>query len=382
MKALGSFLFSALLSVVTPASGPTEPDDVDSTRQSDAGETLTGSEEDDSLLDRVLLGGSVGRAGPQRADFATPDVLVVVYEEAWLDAVSAVVAAVPRSTHVQLLVSAEQSRAPELKRFARTHGASLHAVTLDTPWVRDYGPLQRIDGDGQVLWLDMHYASSRAHDDDVPMSLAGRWSVPYDRTDWTLDGGGIISNGAGLCAMTDATLTAAGVSADDEGAVRELASILGCEVIAQLPSLPDEPTGHADMIAQFVSRNRAIVVELDPNQNPADAAVVDTAARVLTLAAEATGRPLQITRVPAMYVEGELFSYVNGTRIGERFLTPWYDQVPTELQQRAYRALSDAMPGVSLMRIPADDVLDSAGAVHCITLGLSLPPVPARVSAP
>jgi agmatine/peptidylarginine deiminase len=155
--------------------------------------------------------------------------------------------------------------------------------------------------------------------------------------------------------------------------VHELASILGCEVIARIPSLAGEPTGHADMLAQFVSRDRAIVVALDPEQNPVDAVVVDTAARALSLAAAALGRPLQIIRVPALFVDGELFSFVNGTRIGERFLTPWFEQVPEELHRRAYRALSDAMPGVDLVRVPADGVLESAGAVHCITLGLSLP---------
>jgi agmatine/peptidylarginine deiminase len=45
--------------------------------------------------------------------------------------------------------------------------------------------------------------------------------------------------------------------------------------------------------------------------------------------------------------------------------------VPLWLEKEAYDALSASMPGVELVPVPADDMIELEGAVHCLALGLN-----------
>lgn len=339
----------------------------------DAGDNAAGME-DESLRQRVLLGSRVGTDGALRGDFVPPDAMLIAYEEAWINAVEAVLRVTVKSTSTYVLVSQSEARDASIVTWARAFDVTLVPVALDTPWVRDYGPLQRVSADGSVLWMDYHYGPGRPKDDDVPQLLSGRFGAVVDRSSVTLDGGAVVSNGSGLCSITDRSLDEAGVDADDDDSVAMLLGSLGCEVAAVIPDIEDEPTGHADMIVQFVSRDRAIVAELDPADHPDEAHLLDSAARVLALAASAAGQPLSIVRVPAEFddSEGTLFSFVNGTRLENAYLMPWFSSIEDSLAVRAEAALRAAMPGVSLVTIPSDDLASSGGLVHCITLGLSI----------
>lgn len=341
----------------------------------DDGGCLAGTDDEADARDRVLMGGPTGKLGPQRGDFVPPDMLLIAYENAWLGTVEAVAREAMPSTDVYVMVDPQDVHEQALVDWARTLGVTLLGLELDTPWVRDYGPLQRLAGQGRVVWLDFDYGPERRLDDEVPLSLVSRFGVPVERSSFSLDGGALVSNGSGLCAMTDRSLEEAGVDFNDDEAVESLLGTLGCEVMAALPDLPDEPTGHADMMVQFVARDRAMVIELDAADHPDEALLLDMAARAITLAARAAGQSLKIIRIPAAYDDGDgtLFSYVNGTRLRDRYLSPSFTAVEPALAYRADSALRSAMPGVTIVPIPSDDVLSSAGILHCITLGLSLP---------
>ena len=88
-------------------------------------------------------------------------------------------------------------------------------------------------------------------------------------------------------------------------------------------------------------------------------------------AAAALGQGLEVVRVPLVADGGAYFAYLNGTRIDDVYLVPSYRAVPRALQRRAYKALQAAMPGVTLVPVPSDEMVELGGAVHCITLGLS-----------
>src|SRR5437588_5601967 len=82
---------------------------------------------------------------------------------------------------------------------------------LQTPfgnaWVRDYGPfLVNSFGGGSEI-LDFEYAtassdSNRRLDDGVPSFVAAALGLPARKIPLRLEGGNILSNGAGLCIMT------------------------------------------------------------------------------------------------------------------------------------------------------------------------------------
>lgn len=340
----------------------------------DGGDRRAGILDEDDERMRVLLGPSADGWGLQRGDFVAPDLLLIVYEEAWLETIEAVATEALLTTDVHVLVDPGVVHDPWLNDWSRSLGVRLLAMNHDTPWIRDYGPLQRMGDPGRVVWLDFDYGPDRKLDDDVPLGLMNRFDMPLQRSAFTLDGGALVSNGMGLCAMTDRSLVEAGVAVEDVDAVEALLETLGCEVMAALPDLPDEPTGHADMMVQFVAPDGVMIIMLDDSEHPEEALLVEAGVRTLTVAAANAGQPLKVHRIPAAYDKsnGTLFSYVNGTRLRDRYLAPAFSAVDPALAQRAQLALREAMPRTAIASIPSDEVLASAGVLHCITLGLSV----------
>jgi agmatine/peptidylarginine deiminase len=68
---------------------------------------------------------------------------------------------------------------------------------------------------------------------------------------------------------------------------------------------------------------------------------------------------------------GEYRPYLDRLRLRDAFSMPVYQRRPTAKRARA--VLEAAMPGVEILRIPAWEMADLGGAVHCVALGLFVP---------
>jgi agmatine deiminase len=241
----------------------------------------------------------------------------------------------------------------------------------DSPWVRDYGPVQ-IEVGGDPVWLDFAYRGERGLDDGIPALLAEHLRIKLERYNVVLEGGALIGNGRGLCAMTEESLAETGVNPAEPEAVDWLLDRLGCRALALLPKLPGELTGHADMLAQFLAPDLVAVAEIDAAAAPAEARALELSVAALRAAAVQLGQPLEVLRLP-MPFEGETFySYVNGTPLRGYFLVPSYSQVSEEVEAEVYRRLDAALPHLELVPVPSDIMIGLGGAVHCMTLGLRL----------
>jgi agmatine/peptidylarginine deiminase len=143
-----------------------------------------------------------------------------------------------------------------------------------------------------------------------------------------------------------------------------------------LSALTGETTGHADIIAQFLSPDIVAVAMVDQDESSKLSAELEETVESLVATASAIGQKLSIIRLP-IHIDGEYFySYVNGTRLRNAYLIPSFRNVPLETELMAYRAIRSAIPEVKLIPVPADHMVQRGGAVHCITLGLSLPRYP------
>src|SRR5690606_9964409 len=186
---------------------------------------------------------------------------------------------------------------------------------LDTPWIRDYGPLQTYEVTTGPLWLDFTYGWDRPLDDKMPRSLSRVLKARIETPSFDLDGGAVVSNGDGLCAITRTSLIDAGfVDLALEEPELFLAS-LGCRATAVLPTIPEESTGHADVITQFLDKGMAMVAWLDPSSNAGISAALDESAEYLATAAELGGYHLDIVRIPIAVAGETFYSYVNATRL-------------------------------------------------------------------
>lgn len=314
-----------------------------------------------------------------RGDWEPVDLLLVGYDPSWEVSLKQLIEESDSRVRIQVVMPDDVrglAEAVAFRRWSRERCVTVLDADLDTPWVRDYGPVQVFER-GASLWQDYHYSDERWRDDALPWALAEAHRVPMDVEAPELDGGGIASNGRGLCAITERSLAASRIDFDDRAEVEAFASALGCRALAVVPALPAEQTGHVDVAMQFLGPRTVAVASMDAELAPDDAALLDYGAWLVSAAAEALGEPLRVVRVP-MWADGDVFyTYVNGTRVGDRFFVPSYQETGRPFEFEAYRALQRALPGVRLTPVPADAMVPLGGALHCITLGLNLPPTAA-----
>jgi agmatine deiminase len=312
-----------------------------------------------------------------RGDWDTPSALMVVYNSTWKRALGRLLSIAHADLPVYVLATPKDARSREFERWLRrVPFAGLVSIDLDTPWIRDYGPLEVVRPRG-ISWLDLSYApDDRPFDDAVPTLLGEVFQTINQREQFPLDGGGIISSGAGLCGITEATFRAVGVDTDDPEAVQSFLETVGCRTLALLPELPSESTGHVDMVAQFLTPDKVAIAVPTEDSSAIVRVALARARRALELAAEAHGQTLTFVELPIEIREERYYSYVNGLRTPSHYFVPSYSNVDRKLEREAHRRLSEALHGVNVVGVDSDEMIESGGAIHCVTLGLKQHLVP------
>jgi len=330
----------------------------------------------------IPIGTSVHYLGTQRAlegtlrgDWDTSAALLVVYNRNWQAAIQRLLAFAHDDLPVYVLATPRDARSAVFHRwFARVPFAGLVSMALDTPWIRDYGPIE-VQSKGEISWLDMIYApEDRPQDDAMPTLLGEVFDVPRQaEPQFHLEGGGIISNGEGLCGITEASLQDLGFAGAREDRWENFLETIGCRTLARLPQLPAEATGHVDMVAQFLSPTQVAIAAPTADSPPDVAEALLGARQSLAQAAEADGSKLEFVELPMVNHEDLYFSYVNGLRTPGHYFVPSYSQVDPALEALAHARLAGALAGVQVVGVDSDEMIENGGAIHCVTLGLKHP---------
>jgi agmatine/peptidylarginine deiminase len=328
--------------------------------------------------------------GLLRGDWDTRSALLVVYNRNWQGPIQRLLSYAHTDLPVYVLATPRDARSAAFHRwFARVPFAGLVSMALDTPWIRDYGPFE-VESKSGISWLDMIYApEDRPRDDAMPLSLSEIFETPRQAEPRLhLEGGGIISNGEGLCGITESSLQELGLADAREDQWEDFLEIIGCRTLARLPQLPSEATGHVDMLAQFLSPSLAAIAVPTEDSPPDVEEALLGARQALAQAAEADGRNLQFVELPLVNREDLYFSYVNGLRTPSHYFVPSYSRVDPALQALAHARLAQALAGVQVVGVDSDEMIENGGAIHCVTLGLKHPLRPrssrslARISSP
>ncbi|TPV93081.1 MAG: hypothetical protein B7733_22385 [Myxococcales bacterium FL481] len=311
-----------------------------------------------------------------RADFQSPHTVLLAFTASWPEAFDTMLVAITTSSRALIVLERTQSMsqlADWLSAFSESvrDKVQVSDIVVDTPWVRDYGPLELRAEDGDTVWLDASYHADRPADDDTPSALAlrlGRALVPVAAP---LEGGAIASNGDGFCVSTHEYFAERGLTPTDDATSAKLTAALGCESLVLVPALAREPTKHVDILVQFVAEDSVLVASIDPALDPIGAKRLDLAAATLKAAAAHDDITLAVHRITIPRIEGpRYYTYVNALRLPHAYLVPSYNAVNRSDQAQAYRDLSQALPGVPLVPVPADKMLALEGAVHCAAVGL------------
>lgn len=314
-----------------------------------------------------------------RGDFEAPDRVLLVFTALWANSTRAIAEqALESGAGVTLVLEAENPRA-KLDRLvtslSRRYGDRVTVLDgeVDTPWVRDWGPIQAVR-EGRVLWLDAEYQDpNRKLDDRTPAVLGPMFGAEVVELPWQLDGGAFISNGAGLCVLAFEYLEEHGIVWEAEDLGRLLAQ-LGCRATALVPTLLGEQTKHADMIGQFVAPDRLLMAELidGVDGHSEDALRLRAAQRGILRAAATLGIELEIVFVPTPPARphSNPRSYVNGLRLSDRYLMPSYPDLGGRWDREARAAVQRALGEVRVVPIDTSTMIGSGGAIHCSALGL------------
>lgn len=289
--------------------------------------------------------------------------------------VSALAAA---GNRVRLLVNGAE--AEERARAALGSAAELIPARYGDIWLRDTGPIFALAPEGRVAlrfrtnsWGGKYDLPDDATVGDAMAEAAG---VPVRRFDFVLEGGAIDHDGAGTFLTTRQTL----LNPNRNGWTREqaeaaLAAAFGARQVIWIDEglLGDHTDGHIDNIARFVAPGR-VVCQAPAGADDPNAAILDAIAARLSEATDASGRKLDVVRIPGVGLYrnalGEVSpaSHMNFAIANGVVAVPVYG-TPTE--RAALAALQEVFPGRKVVGIPSRGLLGSGeaggGSFHCIT---------------
>ena len=78
--------------------------------------------------------------------------------------------------------------------------------TTNTIWMRDYGPIFYKNKYGDLNILKIHYKHHRKYDKLLPFDFSYRFDIPITKIDTIMEGGNFITNGDGICIVSDKVL--------------------------------------------------------------------------------------------------------------------------------------------------------------------------------
>ncbi len=256
---------------------------------------------------------------------------------------------------------------------------------VDTIWARDFGPVVVRTGDGSAHFVDSDYDDGdRPKDDNIPPVLAAQMRAKCLPSLLSIEGGNLLSNGAGLCLTTSKIVADNVLRGYEHAQISPLfRNTFQCDQVAILEPLVGEPTGHVDMFATFTSANTVLVARMDSAIDPVNAAILDRNAKTLSQIRTPHGQ-MRVERIPMPVPEKGLWrSFTNVLYFNGILMMPTYDGVDPRMQRSAAETYRRLLPGWDVHGIDCTKLIQLGGAVHCVTLNLpDLNPANARKIVP
>ncbi len=284
-----------------------------------------------------------------------------------------------RGNQVRLLVNGAE--AERSARAALAEGvAEIVPARYGDIWLRDTGPIFARDGGKNVALRFKTNSWGGKYDlpDDaiVGDTIAQKAGAPIRRFDFVLEGGAVEHDGEGTVLTTRQTL----LNPNRNGWSREqaeaaLAAAFGARKVVWIDEglKNDHTDGHIDNIARFVAPGR-VVCQAPAGPDDPNAATLDAIAARLAAATDATGRTLDVVRIPGVGLyrntAGEIApaSHMNFIIGNGVVVVPVYG---TATEDAALDALARVFPGRDIVGVSSRGLLGSGeaggGSFHCIT---------------
>jgi agmatine deiminase len=259
-----------------------------------------------------------------------------------------------------------------LARRACSAAVDVIELPLDDSWLRDCGPIYVYDGRGQRI--AMHFGFNAwgekftgwDRDAAVGGMIAAHLGDQVVRVPMVLEGGSIVSDGAGTLLSTEQCLLNANrnPSLSREQIEATLCEHLGLDRVVWLRDglLEDRDTdGHVDLIAMFMAPGRVLLQTVGP-ENANREGCEENLARLDQAGIEVTALPF----LPYVDVAGEQVaaSYLNSYLCNGAVIVPVGG---ADSDADALRIFADAYPDREVIAVPGAVLAYGGGGPHCVT---------------
>lgn len=307
-------------------------------------------------------------------------ILMAWLDEDWYEEMAVRVAAETHQ-HVQITILVEDELVEErAKHVLRTAGVAPEDVRFchiptDTAWVRDYGPMVINTGDRTCQSVapsrPLIPQDLRLKDAHVALASSRLFKMPVVPTPMLLEGGEVLTNGAGLCVVSAGMLESNRQAGYTESHVTNtIKRLFGATHVVYLEPLHDEPTGHVDWFATFTATDTIVIGDYR-GSDPANQRLLDQHAKRLA-GVRVTNGPLKVVRVP-MPPRGETYfggTYTNVVFANGVLLVPTYAEAAPEVEHEAFEVFRQLLPGWQVVGIDCTRLVARHGALHCAVANL------------
>ena len=300
---------------------------------------------------------------------------------ALLPGVQADIARVARTIarYEPVVMCASADAAAGARRWCGPSVQVIDAVPVDDCWMRDSGPVFRVDGAGRHDAVGLNFdgwgGAQRAGRDRRVAAGVARWAgLAFSTADLEGEGGAIETDGDGTVMATESSL----VDPDrNPGATKEQveAAVLaayGADTMIWLPGISDRDItdDHVDATSRFV-RPGVVLVQVPPDDRT-DIWAVDARRQreILSRSVDAHGRRLRVIPVGGPTVlpstaPGFLDSYVNFHTVNGAVVTAKFGD--DEADAACADVLAAAFPDRVVEQIRVDHLHAGGGGIHCVT---------------
>jgi agmatine deiminase len=251
-------------------------------------------------------------------------------------------------------------------------------MPLDDSWLRDIGPSFMIDDEGDAAGVAWRFNAWGNKWPDYACDARVAGNILHDQglrcfqAPFVLEGGSIHVDGAGTVLTSEECLLNPNrnptlTRSEIESLLREW---LGARHVIWLGrGLENDGTdGHVDNLAAFACPGLALASVCEDPSDPNYAPLADNLRR-LRLARDASGSELEIVELPIpaprVTAAGRLaLNYVNSYLVNGGVIVPSFED---PMDRVAAARLARAFPDREVVQVPALDILEGGGGIHCIT---------------
>lgn len=283
----------------------------------------------------------------------------------------------PGAERVRLLTGSPQGEADAQRLLGDVPGVEIVAGAFGDIWLRDTGPIFSSSPDGARAeafgfngWGGKYELE---HDDTVAAQIAKAAGVRLMAHDFILEGGAVDQDGEGTVLTTGQCVLNPNRNRDWTKPLAEaaLTVALGARKVIWLGDglVNDHTDGHVDNLARFVAPG-VVACPVAFGRGDPNAKAYDDAAQRLLAQTDATGRKLEVMRIPSPgWIDGPQgkaapASHMNFLIANQAVIMPIYEERAGAF---AIQALEHLFPGRQVIGLPSRAILTGGGSFHCIS---------------